>query len=346
VSEDGFVESLLTAPVGVALLAALEGPACDDAWSTAMPSGTDPVTVEAAAASVAAMSWGRLLCAAVVTGLFRAGPWMSDAPADLAASYLDAGERRPIARTICDRFGSVLHLPLDAGVQQWWHSGSSAREWFTRPRFRRFDEVYGAGQFTFGGLWTVSDPPPDTHRALISSWELEPDPASRWWLPIERPVRVWEIHGPADWVRLVSTYPADGRLYSGWELPGPNQHRRHVDVLLAVAGQHAVRIAGRQLVPDWQAVAADFDGVHLSWAGFLTTEGYISDLDGGDVTMLRYWFSERTLWLRDVFGDPVPLGAPHSEIPGVEVGVDVRHDTTRRDDDLTVLRAQRGHRSG
>ena len=81
-------------------------------------------------------------------------------------------------------------------------------------------------------------------------------------------------------------------------------------------------------MPDWAAVAAEFDGVHLSWAGFLSAEGYVSDLDGDDVTMLRYWFSERTLWLRDVFGEPIPLEAPNSDSAGVEVGVDVRHDTT------------------
>jgi len=45
-----------------------------------------------------------------------------------------------------------------------------------------------------------------------------------------------------------------------------------------------------------------------------------------------------------VFGDPAPLGAPHSDIPDVEVGVDVRHDATRREQDITVLRSQRGHR--
>jgi hypothetical protein len=117
-------------------------------------------------------------------------------------------------------------------------------------------------------------------------------------------------------------------------------------VLLAVDGQHGVRTAGRQLVPDWDAVAADVDGVHLSWAGFVTAEGYVSDLDGGEVTMLRYWFSERTLWLRDVFGEPVPLGAPHSDIPDVEVGADVRYDASRREDDLSVLRSQRGRRRG
>ena len=97
-----------------------------------------------------------------------------------------------------------------------------------------------------------------------------------------------------------------------------------------------------RLVPDWAAVAADYDGVHVSWAGFLTAEGYVSDLDGGDVTMLRYWFSERTLWLRDVFGEPIPLDTPHSDIADIVLGIDVRNDDIRRAHDITVLRAQRG----
>ena len=145
-----FVESLLAAPVGVGLLAALEGTARGDVWATEMPRGTDRAAVKAAAASVAGMSWGELLALAVETGLFRVGPWMSEAPANLADAYRHAGERRPIAEAIADRFGTALHGPLDPSVQQWWHSGSPEHEWFVRPRFRRFDDVYGAGQFTFG----------------------------------------------------------------------------------------------------------------------------------------------------------------------------------------------------
>jgi hypothetical protein len=45
----------------------------------------------------------------------------------------------------------------------------------------------------------------------------------------------------------------------------------------------------------------------------LTAEGYVSDLDDGYVTMLRDGSSERTLLQRDVFGEPFPLEAPHSE---------------------------------
>ncbi len=244
-SRDGFVESLLAAPVGVGLLAALEGAARSDVSATKMSRGTDWAAVEAAAAAVEEMSWGELLTAAVETGLFRIGPWMSEAPANLADAYRHAGGRRIIAEAIVDQFDAALHVPLDVGVQQWWHSGSPGHEWFVRPRFRRFEDVYGAGQFTFAGLWTVSDPPPEVHCALISSWELEPDPVSRWRLPIERDVRVWEIHSPDDWVRLVTTYPSPGRTYDGWELPGLNQRRGDIGVLLAVDGQHGARRMSR-----------------------------------------------------------------------------------------------------
>ncbi len=343
VSGDEFVEALLVAPVGAALLGALEQRVDREVSRSGIaPAGN---AAALATAPVAGMSWGALLSAAVETGLFAVGPWMSESPANLADAYRHAAGRRVIAGVVADRFGSALHTPLDVAVQQWWHSGSPDREFFTQPRFRRFDVVYESGQFTFGGMWTVSDPPPEVHRDLTSAWELEPEPVTRWHLPIEQDVRVWEIHRPADWVRLVTAYPATGHNYSGWELPGLNQHHRDLSMLLAIDGQHGARTRmRRRLVPDWAAVAADYDGVHVSWAGFLTAEGYVSDLDGGDVTMLRYWFSERTLWLRDVFGEPVPLDAPHSDLLDVEFGIDVRHNATRRAQDITVLRSQRGQR--
>jgi hypothetical protein len=169
---------------------------------------------------------------------------------------------------------------------------------------------------------------------------------SRWQLPIGSDARVFEVHCPADWVRLVTAYPATGRPHPEWELPGINQRPQELAELLAVDGQHGARSSMRRhLVPDWAAVAADYDGMHLSWAGFLTTEGYVNDLGDGDVALLRYWFSERTHWVRDVFGEPVPLDAPYSDLDGVALGVDVRSDVARRDQDRAVLQAQRGQRT-
>jgi hypothetical protein len=92
------------------------------------------------------------------------------------------------------------------------------------------------------------------------------------------------------------------------------------------------------VLPDWAAVRGDYDGVHLSWAGFMTTEGRVTELGDGSVTMLRYWGSERTLWLADVFEDPVPLSAPAlSGRVNDDRGVSVRDDASRRVRDLGVL---------
>lgn len=91
----------------------------------------------------------------------------------------------------------------------------------------------------------------------------------------------------------------------------------------------------RHLVPDWASVATEVDGVHLSWAGVLTAEGCVTDLGDGDVAMLRYWKGERTHWLNDVLGEPVPLGPPPVEHP-----VDVRTDVRRATQDLDVIRVR------
>jgi hypothetical protein len=110
-------------------------------------------------------------------------------------------------------------------------------------------------------------------------------------------------------------------------------------MLTAVAAQHAVRTEiAVHVLPDWEGVAADFDGVHLSWAGFLASEGYISDLANGGVTMMRYWASERTLWLHDVFDEPEPLAAPAlTGRFGGGVGVDASSDTERLASDRSVI---------
>jgi len=68
----------------------------------------------------------------------------------------------------------------------------------------------------------------------------------------------------------------------------------------------------------------------------------VNDLDGGDVAMLRYWFSERTHWLADVFGAPVPLDAPELPDFGSDGGVDLRIDSRRRRRDEAVLSARLG----
>ncbi len=337
--DERMLRSILAAPAGVALLAGLEGHRGDGRGWFATAVDSDPEAVARAVDDVGASSFGALVSAAVEAAAWGAGPWMPDAPMNLARAYAHAGARRPIARALVERYGDELDRDIDVGAQQWWHATEPSAS-AVAPRFTDFDDVYGNGEFTFAGLWTVTDPPAEVHVDLVDAWEMDRGPVSRWHLPVSATARVWEIHDPTDWARLVETYPrvAD-RPHGGWELPGPNQHDGDVDALLTVAGQHAARRDGRRhVLPDWAAVADDYDGVHLSWAGFITTEGHVSDLGDDRLTMLRYWASERTLWLADVFATPVPEAAPM--LSGMAVrGVDVGRDQDRQRQDRAVLRA-------
>lgn len=334
-----FVDAFVNAPIGVALLARLEAKERHDVKASELPRDADPRAVDASASRIDETSFDRLAALALDTAR-TVGPWAADAPRLLASAYRSAKQRRPIAEAISDRFERRFHSPIDFHAEQWWHSSHAETTFFDRPRFHDFTRVYGNGEFTWDGLWTVTSPPPGIHDELIASWEMLSGPISRWLLPVHRTARIWNVNHPTDWARLVENYPriATGP-HAGWELPGPNQQSRSIRALLSIPAQRAARDSvTRHVLPDWQAFARDYDGVHLSWAGFVTTEGYITDLNGGGETMLRYWASERTLWLADVFGDPVPLGSPNLSglVAGV-VGADVRHDALRQSQDSAVL---------
>lgn len=338
----GFLDALIEAPVGVALLAGLESRASRrDGYPPVVVPSSDGIS--AAVDLVGAMSFGELVELATFVAVIDVGPWIPDAARTAAAAYRHAETRAPIAQAIVDRFGDELHRPIDRDAQQWWTSENFPVDRLA-PLFQDFDHVYGAGQFTWAGLWTVTDPPEVAHAQMIDAWEMYGGPISRWRLPVEPGGRVVEIHRPDDWVRLVTEHPAHAASHlECWELPGVNQSPHSVVPLMFLPRQRAARRSiRRHVVPDWRSVAELSDGVRLSWAGFITSEGCITDLGDGDVAMLRYWGSERTLWLADVFGAPEP-GPPPSypnamllpdSSPAV---VDVRATAARRDRDRVAL---------
>lgn len=94
--------------------------------------------------------------------------------------------------------------------------------------------------------------------------------------------RVCEICGPDQWAELVDRYPLDvskSRRHDWWRATG---------------------WAGRWLIPDYAAVAADWDAIHVSVAGYLTTAGIAIPAGGGARTMLAGWDPDATWWLNDV----------------------------------------------
>jgi hypothetical protein len=135
-------------------------------------------------------------------------------------------------------------------------------------------------------------------------WPLRPRPDAR----------VYEIHGPEDWTGLVTRYPLDvskARRHDWWDVTG---------------------WAGTWLIPDFSTVAADYDAVHLTVGGYLTTagrglavpgdggpgdgspgdgstasgsggrlSGYASALrEAAAGTLLAGWNPDETYWLADV----------------------------------------------
>ena len=106
-------------------------------------------------------------------------------------------------------------------------------------------------------------------RALV--WSLTPASGSR----------IYEISDPTAWTDLVARYPMDVSLskrHDWWRTTG---------------------VDGPWLMPDWSAVGADYDGVHLTVTGYLTTAGrYLAVGQSG--TVLAGWNPDETYWLNDV----------------------------------------------
>jgi hypothetical protein len=105
---------------------------------------------------------------------------------------------------------------------------------------------------------------------------------ARCWPVVPRPgARICEISSAEDWTELVGRYPIDvskSRRHDWWRTTG---------------------WAGRWLIPDFAAVAADYDAVHLSVAGYLTTAGRALSVNDGR-TVLAGWNPDQTFWLTEV----------------------------------------------
>jgi hypothetical protein len=117
-----------------------------------------------------------------------------------------------------------------------------------------------------------------------------------WALEVDEDARVYEVRTREDWADLVRAYPRE-----------VTASRRH----------DWYRWSGREgpwVLPNWPAVANEWDGVHLTVGGYLTTSGVALEAGEG-ATLLAGWNPDETVWLRDVFRDVRRL-APWQGEPG------------------------------
>lgn len=107
-------------------------------------------------------------------------------------------------------------------------------------------------------------------------WKL----ARAWPLQSASDCRVFEITGPDAWIELVGRYPMDvslSRRHDWWRATGHE---------------------GTWLIPDFAAVASDYDAVHLTVLGYLTTAGRALPVRDSH-TVLAGWNPDETYWLTD-----------------------------------------------
>lgn len=179
-----------------------------------------------------------------------------------------------------------------------------------------FDELSGEWwSIPPDGLWTSTSCWPNGTPIGIDLVEddvgLERVRACRVGIPAE--ARIREIHRPEDWADLCRRYPLD-----------VTAQRRQV--WFEATGRR-----GRWVIPDWSQVAEEFDGVHVSLAGYVRNAGAVVTVGNGSLvddssslptegntddetaSVMGGWNPDTTYWLNDV-------------VTGVAEVVDWRYD--------------------
>jgi hypothetical protein len=186
---------------------------------------------------------------------------------------------RPCAEHLLQAPGTdTWFADLDRKRQEWMSTASPAPG---ASSFHPDVHSYGAGiTKPRCALWTSTSVGEGSsgwlHYMARGEDRWEP-PYHRWRLEVLPATRVYEVHGPRAWQALCLAYPAPSRLAYPIETPAA------------------------LIEPNWQAVAQDWDGIHLSTGGLLTTERVRWGRPGAQ-THLYGWGVESTVWLRWVFG--------------------------------------------
>jgi hypothetical protein len=188
-----------------------------------------------------------------------------------------------------DRLGpEPVPNPADALVA--WREAVEAEEGAAVKRRDR-------GEMMGGPWWSK---PPGYLTYSTSAWpefgpvglHLEEDscgPAAASATPVGRPPeKTYEITGADTWARLCRDYPLD------------------VTAARDPMWRDSVGHSEEWVIPDWQAIAADWDAVHLTIAGYLAAATTRVEVSDGRSSVIAGWNPDETVWLR---GSPAPTSA-------------------------------------
>ena len=151
------------------------------------------------------------------------------------------------------------------------------------------------------------DRPTDPRANFSATWWSTPPPQ------LTRTTRRIGTHGPVG-LRLVEdawswerasvqeiAVPADSNVYEVDRAEAWSELCRRFPLEVTASRRHDwFRTTGatdRWVVPDWVRVADQFDAVHVTTAGYLSTAGRLVTLDAGTGSVLAGWNPDETYWL-------------------------------------------------
>jgi len=324
----GDPESLLAGPRGRRLCWVLAGdmgepasPEIGPVWERvrSYSRAADPVELASELAAVVARTdWHFVLAGTSEVALVEplaesvtvAMYWQGPDEVDHALAHPEvAGELRPVAHAVTAAPGARWWSSgIDAGTQQYVESpfgrdgkppwSGAADKLMTWLADTEEEERSAAGRpadpaAPYSGHWWSSP----TWAELVSTTRALPDLGPlqlyamedwpgwedvRCW-PVaipNHPARICEITGPEDWAALVASYPLEvtkSRRHDWWRVTG---------------------WAGTWLMPNYAAAAADYDAIHLTVSGYLTTAGRALAVNDARC-LLAGWDPDKTYWLAD-----------------------------------------------
>jgi len=195
------------------------------------------------------------------------------------------------AATLADEERAARERPADPAAPYsgcWWSVPALTGLAVTGRRLPRVAEAGGVDRPAPVGLVLVED---EMGWGTARTWPVSPPTA----------VRVYEVTGPPAWAALVERYPLE-----------VSAARRH-------DWYRTTGWDGRWAIPDWAAVADDFDAVHLTVDGYLSTAGQAVPVPGSDArTVLAGAAPDATWWLPDVLpelGEPTDWRRAQGDLP-------------------------------
>jgi len=225
-------------------------------------------------------------------------------PADATDALLSRAELRPaltriacwavdspVVRQLAEPQGGAWTVVFDEDEQPHHPStGQALRDWAQELRA----EVAAGSPGVASGVWWTTPPWPlvQTTRAPFPSagplalWAVEDssgqERARALPAPIDTAARVFTVDGPDDWAALCRRWPLDVTTTT-----------RRNDWQLATGRQ------GTWVLPDWSGVAAEYDVVHLTVAGWLRTSGDAVTVDDHSASVVAGWTPDSAYYLTE-----------------------------------------------